>query len=84
MKKKLNDFINGESLRMRDIAVGPAIGAASAVPVILIVLVVLIAAFALVKIIGISRRKNADLSAGGLGSAVSEEPEPEEKEEIKK
>ena len=57
MRKKLSDLINREAFKMRDVAFGPSVAVAAAVPKVLIVIVAIIVIFAIVKIIKISRNK---------------------------
>ena len=57
MRKKLNDFFRGESFKMRDVAFGPAVAIAAAIPTVLIIVVAIIVIFAIVKIVKISKNK---------------------------
>ena len=57
MRKKLNELINREAFKMRDLAFGPTVVIASVMPKVLIVIVALIVLFAIIKIVKISRNK---------------------------
>ena len=57
MRKRISDFINRESLKMRDVAFGPVFYFAAAIPVVLLILVAAVVIFAIVKIVKISKDK---------------------------
>lgn len=57
MRKKFSDLINREAFKMRDVAFGPSVAIAAALPKVLIVVVAIIVIFAIVKIVKISKNK---------------------------
>ncbi len=57
MRKKLNELINREAFKMRDVAFVPSIAVAGTIPKVLIVIVAAIAIYAIVKIVKISKNK---------------------------